>query len=237
MATRKCPFCAEKIQSEAKVCRFCNRDLPLVAQGEKKTSTGVKVLVVFFALVGLGMVAQVCETVLESPSASAPRSQPAPGETVVLVTENGEERVPIVTTLAVWDAIGEAARTNDQYRLRQIDLMGGTYTVAPLTKALVLEIKLWKSASKVRMLEGEHENRTGWVSNDWVGSSPPWGPPMPEPITNKPKRRTKRKTDGKITAPPKKKADPVTSADIEGQTTRTEEGVLVVTAGLDTTAF
>lgn len=193
MATRKCPFCAEKIQYEAKVCRFCKRDLPLVAQGEKKTSTGVKVLVVFFALVGLGMVSELCGTATDSPSASASRSQPAPGhvtylrevgapgETVVLVTENGEERVPIVTTLAVWDAIGEAARTNDQYRLRQIDLMGGTYTVAPLTKALVLEIKLWKSASKVRMLEGEHENRTGWVSNDWVGSSPLWGPPKPEP--------------------------------------------------------
>ena len=27
---RKCPFCAEMIKAEARVCRFCNRDLPVV---------------------------------------------------------------------------------------------------------------------------------------------------------------------------------------------------------------
>lgn len=25
---RKCPFCAEEIKEEAKICRFCNRDIP-----------------------------------------------------------------------------------------------------------------------------------------------------------------------------------------------------------------
>jgi hypothetical protein len=36
---RKCPFCAEIIRSEAKICRFCQRDLPLDDATEDKPAT------------------------------------------------------------------------------------------------------------------------------------------------------------------------------------------------------
>ncbi|MDG4475085.1 hypothetical protein [Thiovibrio frasassiensis] len=38
MRTRTCPFCKEEIHGQAMVCRYCTRDLPPVAQRQKKNS-------------------------------------------------------------------------------------------------------------------------------------------------------------------------------------------------------
>jgi len=49
---RKCPFCAEEVKSEASVCRFCSRDLPVLPvlpalPSKPPLSAGRQALIVF----------------------------------------------------------------------------------------------------------------------------------------------------------------------------------------------
>ncbi len=40
---KKCPFCAEVIKAEAKTCRYCGRDVPVVPATEKESASDIAI--------------------------------------------------------------------------------------------------------------------------------------------------------------------------------------------------
>lgn len=38
--TRQCPWCAEKIKAEAKVCKWCRKEMPVIDPRAKPKTTG-----------------------------------------------------------------------------------------------------------------------------------------------------------------------------------------------------
>jgi hypothetical protein len=105
-ATRKCPYCAETIKAEAKVCRFCGRDLKTGQPSEYPTKAVIEQVphkkrrsffTIFLAVIGL--ITIVCcglyflgEMLLSSPGTSgSPKEGSVRAEDLVIITK-GEWR-------------------------------------------------------------------------------------------------------------------------------------------------
>ncbi len=90
---------------------------------------------------------------------------PAVGQEVHLISTTG--KVFVAVDDAAWDAMLKASRANDTEGILGMVLAGKLLVVPTNTKARVIEDAF--TSAKVRILEGMHDGKSGWVSNEMVG--------------------------------------------------------------------
>jgi hypothetical protein len=82
------------------------------------------------------------------------------------VVDNGGPMVMLATTEAALDDLSKARIAGDKMGTFQVMAEGRAFPVDARTKVLVLDTTF--TLRKVRVLEGPHLGKAGWVPMDWV---------------------------------------------------------------------
>ncbi len=158
----ECPFCAEKIKAKAKVCRYCGRDIPEDAKKKGSSRAAWLGLLLFLVL----MVGFVITTL--SPSRTARRgsnpSIPSVGAILRLSATGGA--IPVGINEDALDQLEKAQMAQDEQGQVQLVASARILLVPGGTKVRLLELGLFRY--EVRILEGRHKGRKGWVPREFV---------------------------------------------------------------------
>lgn len=115
----------------------------------------------FLLAMAIGLIAVGCGESKEKSETSAI----AIGQNGIL-TRNSGTASPVSTTKDIMDKFFKAYRINDKYGTGELLLSGQVFLVNHGTKVLVIDSSLY--TLKIRILEGEHIGKAGWVPYEYV---------------------------------------------------------------------
>ncbi|MCD5384229.1 hypothetical protein LR066_05695 [candidate division WOR-3 bacterium] len=74
--------------------------------------------------------------------------------------------IPVGISKKAMDKFTEAAITKDDHGIVQLFAWGVVFPVSNNTKVRILQVGLM--LIKIRILEGEHDGKSGWVPREWI---------------------------------------------------------------------
>jgi hypothetical protein len=99
---------------------------------------------------------------------STPQRNIEIGEMGLLVIQSGMTPIPVATSEAYYSEMIDAGTHNDREGLLKMTLEGKILFVDKDTRVRVIGQSIWGGRYRIRITEGEHILKDGWVPVQWV---------------------------------------------------------------------
>ncbi len=163
MSMIKCHECGHEISTSAESCPHCGAKKKQ-SLGQAKVGCGALLLVLIGFAVVVSLIDDADEQKTRPTTAPSPSSSRSVGSDVVLRVSSGD--VVVCTSEDAYDEFLKLAIAEDYLGMAQMEASGRLFRVPSGTKAHVIDTGFEKR--EVRIMDGEHFGRSGWVTSSLV---------------------------------------------------------------------